>query len=248
MTRLTPSEAELHAFVDDQLPAKRRDEVQAWLAAHPADAERVDAWRRDARRLRTALAGYGDDLAPTLDLSHVRRRVRQRRQRRWTTAAGLVLALGLGGLGGWQARDAAWMAAVRPMADAVQAHRLFADAAGLDVQVSDPQQLQAWLGRHFNRVGQLPDLTAYGLRPVGARLLANEMGPAGLLVFEDADGERISLFVRSPGSRYNMPDGQRLEGTLEARYWSHGAYAFAVVSPAADTRAAQVRQALGVAL
>ena len=35
------TEDELHAFVDNELPAERRGDVEAWLAAHPEDAERV---------------------------------------------------------------------------------------------------------------------------------------------------------------------------------------------------------------
>ena len=39
---------ELHAWLDGQLPAQRRAEVEDWLRAHPRDAERVEGWRRDA--------------------------------------------------------------------------------------------------------------------------------------------------------------------------------------------------------
>ncbi|MDF0732004.1 anti-sigma factor [Pseudomonas entomophila] len=249
MTRLIPTEQELHAYVDDRLAPARRAEVEAWLTANPEQAARIEAWRNDARRLRAALAGFGElPHNPDLELAPLRRRLRQRRQQRWATAAVMVLALGLGGVGGWQMRGTSLVAGDLPMADAVQAHKLFADATALDIQANDPAQLQAWLGRHFNRVGQLPDLTGYGLKPVGARLLANENGPAALLVFQDGDGQRISLFMRSPGERYEMPNGQRTDGLLEARYWSHGDYAFAVVSAADDARGEQVRRALGVSL
>ena len=57
MTRLIPTEDELHAYVDERLEPARRAEVQAWLAANPQAAARVEGWRTDARRLRTALAG-----------------------------------------------------------------------------------------------------------------------------------------------------------------------------------------------
>ncbi|CAG8863736.1 hypothetical protein PS627_00674 [Pseudomonas fluorescens] len=249
MTRLIPSEQELHAYVDDRLESRRRTEVQAWLAAHPEDAARVEAWRSDARRLRVALAGL-DELPGSrqLDLSHLSQRLRQRRHRRLATAAVLLLTLGVGGLGGWQARQVT-LTDNAPMADAVQAHRLFADATALDLTASAPAQLQAWLGRHFSQVGQLPDLGRYGFEPVGARLLSNEQGPAALVVFQDRDGQRISLFLRSPSERYaRMPSGQRTEGSLQARYWSHGAYNFALVSAAGDERGEGVRQALGVSL
>ncbi|MDH0303228.1 MULTISPECIES: anti-sigma factor [unclassified Pseudomonas] len=250
MTRLIPTEHELHAYVDERLEPVRRAEVEAWLAANPQEAARIEAWRSDARRLRAALAGFGERPSdPALDLAPLRRRVRQRRQRRLASAAVLLVALGVGGLGGWQAREATLVAGNLPMADAVQAHRLFADTTSLDLQASDPARLQAWLGRHFNRVGQLPDLAGYGFQPVGARLLSNEAGPAALLVFQDRQGQRISLFLRSPGEHFErMPSGQRTDGQLQARYWSHGDYNFALVSAADDSRGEQLRQALGVSL
>ncbi|WP_371916252.1 anti-sigma factor, partial [Pseudomonas sp. R14(2017)] len=124
MTRLIPGEDELHAFVDDRLEPARRAEVQAWLAANPQQAARVEAWRNDARRLRAALAGVGEQPGvATLDLRQVQQRVRQRRQRRLASAAVLLLALGVGGLGGWQARQVTLASHELPMADAVQAHR-----------------------------------------------------------------------------------------------------------------------------
>lgn len=174
MTRLIPSDDELHAYVDERLEPVRRAEVQAWLAANPQAAARVEGWRADARRLRTALAGLGElPGAAQLDLGQLRRQLRQRRQRRWAAAAVVMLALGVGGLGGWQVRDATLARVDLPMADAVQAHRLFAGSEALDIQASDPGQLRDWLGRHFSRVGQLPDLAGYGFKPVGARLLSS---------------------------------------------------------------------------
>ena len=250
MTRLIPSEDELHAYVDDRLDAVRRAEVQAWLASNPQAAERVEGWRADARRLRAALAGYAEPNAGTpVNRQHLLRQARQRRQRRWAAAAMVVVALGIGGLGGWHVRDVSLARADLPMADAVQAHRLFAGSQVLDIQARDAEQMRGWLQRHFSQVGQLPDLSGYGFTPVGARLLSNEQGPAALLVFEDGSGRRISLFLRSPGEHYRrMPTGQRVDGPLEARYWSHGAYNFALVSQADDRRGAGVGEALRLGL
>ncbi|MNM38812.1 hypothetical protein D3C81_495760 [compost metagenome] len=250
MTRLIPSEDELHAYIDDRLAPGRRAEVKAWLEANPQAATKVEGWQADARRLRVALAGFGEQAgAAQLDLGHLRQRLRQRRQRRWASAAVLLLAVGVGGLGGWQVRDASLASIDLPMADAVQAHRLFAASEALDIQANDSTQLRNWLGRHFSKVGQLPDLAGYGFQPVGARLLSNEQGPAALLVFQDRNGERISLFLRLPGEHYaRMPEGQRTDGQLEARYWSHGAYNFALVSEADDGRGAGVGEALRLGL
>jgi anti-sigma factor RsiW len=50
------SEAELHGFVDGGLEHGRRDAVSAFLAASPADAARVDTWRRQNEAIRAAFA------------------------------------------------------------------------------------------------------------------------------------------------------------------------------------------------
>ncbi|WP_409522251.1 anti-sigma factor family protein, partial [Pseudomonas sp.] len=82
MTRLTPTEAELHAFVDERLDAARRAEVQVWLNANPEQAMRIQAWQDDARRLRAALAGMsGQPQGEPLQLAQLQRRLRRRRQR-----------------------------------------------------------------------------------------------------------------------------------------------------------------------
>ncbi|MDN7143062.1 anti-sigma factor [Pseudomonas sp. JQ170] len=250
MSPLIPSEEELHAYVDERLDSERRRAVERYLAANPEQAARVEGWRIDARHLRAASSGLaGRAPNPRLDPAAIRRELRRKRQRRWVNAAVLLVTLGIGGVGGWQVRESSLLASNPPMADAVQAHRLFAAASALDLSARDPARLQAWLGEHFKHVGNLPDFSVYGFTPVGARLLSNEQGPAALLVFEDAQGQRVSLFLRSPGERYGrMPSGERIDGQLQARYWSQGDYNYALISAASDSRGATLRNALGVAL
>ena len=51
------TEDELHAYVDGELPAERRDAVEAWLATHPDDCR---ARRRVAQRRPNSIrARYG---------------------------------------------------------------------------------------------------------------------------------------------------------------------------------------------
>ncbi len=44
MSKLPITEADLHAYVDAQLPDNRRAEVEAFLAAQPEEAERLQAY------------------------------------------------------------------------------------------------------------------------------------------------------------------------------------------------------------
>jgi len=79
------------------------------------------------------------------------------------------------------------------------------------------------------RVESAPDLVAEGFQLVGGRLLPAGQGKAAMLLYEDAKGQRISLFVtadsaaKSKGTYMADADGP------EAVYWLDKGYACAVV-------------------
>ena len=98
------TEDELHAYVDNELPAERRGDVEAWLATHADDAERVQSWRAMADALHARYDGVADEAVPKR--LEIERLVRQ--PRRWmvgTIAAALVAFLAGGGAG-WIAHGA----------------------------------------------------------------------------------------------------------------------------------------------
>jgi hypothetical protein len=59
------SEAELHGFVDGSLERGRREAVQAFLAVSPADAARVETWRRQNEAIRAAFASINTPPLPS---------------------------------------------------------------------------------------------------------------------------------------------------------------------------------------
>ena len=229
----TPSEHDIHAYVDGRLEGERRAAVELYLARHPERASEVQAWQRDAHRLRTAIGGtqtLPDNGA--LNPWTIRRRRRQRRLQRVAFAAAAMLCLGLGGFGGWQARGLRG-AGTAPMADAMQAYRLVAmdHAARPDVVPQRDGDMQAWLDSHFAHAARLPDLSGAGFHAVGGRLFATDQGPAAMVFFQDAAGHAISFYVRPPGPRNHLlPSGQRSDGGLVAQYWSGQGYNYAMVS------------------
>src|SRR3954453_7281770 len=79
------TEDELHAYVDNELPAERRGDVEAWLSAHPDDDARVQSWRAMAEALHARYDSVADEAVPKR--LEIERLVRQARKR------------GFGGLG-----------------------------------------------------------------------------------------------------------------------------------------------------
>src|SRR5258708_4782670 len=89
------TEDELHAYVDNELPAERRGDVEAWLAAHPDDAGRVQAWRAMAEALHARYDSLADETGPKrLEVQQLVPQPRQRASRRDAAAAGLKLVGG----------------------------------------------------------------------------------------------------------------------------------------------------------
>lgn len=98
------TEDELHAYFDNELPAERHQAVQAWLASHPDDTERVCAWHALGEELHRCYNGVIDEPVPQrLDLDRL-----VARPRSWNlgAAAAVLLAFIAGSGAGWMARDA----------------------------------------------------------------------------------------------------------------------------------------------
>ncbi|PMX21988.1 MULTISPECIES: anti-sigma factor [Pseudomonas] len=234
MISLPPSERDLHAYVDHQLLESDRRVLETYLAAHPEVAAQVHAWQQDAQLLRAALSGVLHQPAnPGLDPMLIRQRIKHQSRRHFATAAVLLIAVSLGGIGGWHAREAT-QPPLLPMADAMQAYRLFAQDGIMpaDYRSSDSGTMQTWLDRYFNQAHRLPDLSQAGFKPVSARLLTTEQGAAAMVLYEDTQGRHISFYIRPPGPDNGfLPRGNRSADGLHAEYWSGAGYNYAMVSP-----------------
>ncbi|MBA1376906.1 anti-sigma factor family protein [Pseudomonas brassicacearum] len=248
MISMPPSDNDLHAYVDHQLSEADRRQVETYLASHPAIAKRVRAWQQDAQHLRTTLsATLQQPLNPSLDPTVIRQRMKHRARRHLASAAALMLAVGVGGLGGWQARQITLLSAAAPMADALQAYRLIAQQGVLpaDYQAGDEHNMQGWLDRYFTQADRLPDLSAAGFKPVSGRLLSTEQGAAAMVVYQDSSGQKISFYIRPPGPRnFLLPRGSRRDGELQAEYWSGPGYNYAMVIPSDTPTAQKLKQTL----
>ncbi|WP_110657561.1 anti-sigma factor family protein [Salinicola halimionae] len=263
-----PTEQDLHAYLDDQLDAERRQWIESWLQANPDQSAELEKWRVDARRLRARYANpeqWPDN--PALDPAAIRRRQRANSQRWLATAAMLVMAVGIGMTGGWKVHDMMTPPSIsaQPMADAVQAYRLFTDNVSLnrntaidgngivdasDTAVTEPdansrERIVKLFQAHFSDGIMPPDLSAAGLEMTGARLLATDQGPAAMVVYRDQTGRQMMMYIRPPGAGNHMLEpGKRIDGKLMAQYWSKGNYNYAVVSQPDDPNAAMLEEML----
>ncbi|MFK3797163.1 anti-sigma factor family protein [Pseudomonas sp. NPDC088444] len=248
MITMPPSERDMHAYVDGQLSPIDRQTMEIYLASNPDLAREISDWQLDAQNLRAGVSGaLRLPMNPELDPSVIRQRLRGRRHRHLATAAGLVIAIGVGGLGGWQARDVSLASRTLPMADAVQAYRMFAtnDTMASDWNTAKPTNVQGWLDKNIAQASRLPNLESVGFKPVSGRLSTTEQGAAAMVVYKDTEGRVLSFYIRPQidGNRV-LQRGSRRDGELQADYWSEGGYNYAMIGPADDPAAKAARLTL----
>jgi anti-sigma factor RsiW len=233
------SEAELHAYFDGELDASRRRAVEAHLAAHPEDADRLESYRGQDKLIRRAYRSLAERPVSPGTIRFLMDRVDMRRPRRWlwpgaALVAGLLL-FAAGTTSGWYGR--ALLAPADPrthalVADAAAAHLVYAVEVRHPVEVpaSEQDHLATWLGRRLEVPLRVPDLSKSGYDLIGGRLLPAEAGrPAAQLMYEDVGGRRVTLYVRATSGDQRTAFRFAREGDLSALYWEDGAVAWVLV-------------------
>src|SRR6266566_8445521 len=195
--KISITEDELHAYVDNELPAERRGDVETWLAGHPEDAGRVQSWRAMAEALHARYDSVADEAVPKrLELERL---MQQPRKWIYSAIAATLAAFIVGGGVGWLAHGvAASPSAFQSFTlDALDAHRLYVVEVRHPVEVpgNERTHLQQWLTKRCGWTVHAPELDATGLKLVGGRLLPGPAGPASFLMYESASGERFTIYT-----------------------------------------------------
>src|ERR1700748_283013 len=195
--KIAVTEDELHAYVDNELPAERRADVETWLAAHPDDAGRVRSWLDMADALHARYDSVADEAVPKR--LEIERLVQQPRKWIYGAIAATLAAFIVGGSIGWVARGAAASPSTFQnfTEDALDAHRLYVVEVRHPVEVpgSELAHLQQWLTKRCGWDVRAPELADAGVKLVGGRLLPGPSGPASFLMYESASGERFTVYT-----------------------------------------------------
>ena len=231
MSKLTVTEAELHAHVDGQLPEARRSEVESYLHAHAAEALRVRQWHEQNRILHNLFDPVLDEPVP----ARLRMVLAVRGRIRPLMRSAAVLAwLAVGGAACWflHGYDVAKSADTIAFAQrAAIAHIVYSPEVRHPVEVGADQEahLVAWLSKRIGGSLKVPQLTTLGYNLVGGRLLPGNQGPVAQFMFQDGSGQRLTLYVRNGAA-----DGKETafryaqEGDISVFYWVDGKFGYAL--------------------
>ncbi len=214
-------EDDLHAYVDGALPETRRIEVEAWLAAHPEDAARVRAWAAQNQALHAAFDGVLNEPLP-IDLVRAARRQPARMPYKAVAAALVVVASGLIGYGVGLRSGQPVPAPLHFARDAAIAHAVFSPEVRhpVEVDAAHAAHLVSWLSKRLGTELRAPDFGALGFELLGGRLLADESGPVAQFMYQDAGGQRITLYVRrTAAGKRETAFRHATEDGVEVFYW-----------------------------
>lgn len=231
------SEDDLQAFVDNLLDADRRALVLRYLAENPDDAERIDAYIEQRQALRAVLSDVmADPVPPRLSPYVLHEQRVHRRRMAWLAAAAVALALGLGGGAGWTLRgyfvpsDHDIAALVR---EAVANHIVYTADRRRPTELGAEQRddLARWVSNRINHKVAPPDLSHSGFRYIGGRLAATAEGPAGMFMYQNESGVRLTVFVRPDSKARNTPISPVAAKTVGGAAWIEKGVGYSVVAP-----------------
>jgi anti-sigma factor RsiW len=148
---------------------------------------------------------------------------------RWFLAGALLCAVAAGA--GYLAHDGK-PGDAQPafVATALSAHKVFVPEQRHPVEVAaaEEKHLVQWLTRRIGTEVRAPELASYGWKLVGGRLLPDRDAAAAQFMYEDANGRRLTLFVRKEAGLTDAAFRFAEEGDFSAFYWIDRALAYAL--------------------
>lgn len=229
MSKLAVTESDLNAYVDGVLPEARRAELEAYLAGHPEAAQRVADYRGQLAALHALYDPVLNEAVPERLLSP---------RKRWLDLplryAAIMAWVALGGVAGWythafnSAKSAESAAFAR---QAAIAHAVYSPEVRHPVEVGADQEahLVGWLSKRLGASLKMPQLNALGYQLVGGRLLPGNQGPVAQFMYQDANGQRLTLYVRT-AARDSSETAFRFtqERGVSVFYWIDGKFGYAL--------------------
>jgi anti-sigma factor RsiW len=246
MSAAPVTEADLHAYVDGCLPPARTAEVAQYLAQHEDEAQRVAAYRLQSDQLHDTYDSLLVEAVPArLQAGGTPRRYQA--WYRYAVAAMLMLA---SGTAGWHLHDR--VAGTRAQATqiarvAAVAHAVYSPEVRHPVEVGADQEehLVRWLSKRLGASLKIPHLAPQGFALVGGRLLPGERGPAAQFMYQDAKGQRLTLYVRVSND-VRAPTAFRFaqENGVGVFYWIDGRLGYALSGEADRSELLRVADAV----
>jgi anti-sigma factor RsiW len=220
----------LHAFADGELEGAERKAMEKVLAENEEARKALSKISHQKYELRKAFGGATEEKLPSALLATALGKSNRNLMSMAAIAASLGLVL-VGVAGGWYAAQQSESVQAASLEQrALIAHEVFTVEVRhpFEVAAADQVHLQKWLSKRLGAEFNIPNLESQGLTLLGGRLLAGEKSPAGQLMYEASDKQRLTVFVSANDD--GKSEALRLEehGQFITCYWRDGKLAIAV--------------------
>ncbi|HZD42087.1 MAG TPA: anti-sigma factor [Terriglobales bacterium] len=218
--KLNVSEIDLHAYVDGRLSDERRQEVETFLTATPPAHEKVQAYQEQNRLLHELFDSVLTEPVPDKW---------QRPGKTWSfflrpvaaSLAWMVLGAGIGWIlhGEYPGVSPVNLDFAR---SAAMAHAVYSPEVRHPVEVTAEQEqhLVNWLSKRLGDPLKVPHLMDLGYELVGGRLLPGNQGPVAQFMYQNKNGQRLTLYIKTDSSAERETAFQfAQEGKIGVFYW-----------------------------
>ncbi len=232
-------EDDLQAYVDRRLDPARRAEVEKYLEGNPDEAERVRAFERQNVMLTNLFDPVLEEPVP----ERLPQLMKPGRRPVFWHYAGAAASLTGAVMLGWFLRGEQQALEIHVPSLARQAAVAYAVYSPeilhpVEVGAAQEDHLVKWLSKRLGQSVKAPDLSPLGYELVGGRLLPGSEKPAAQFMYQDARGQRLTLYLstdvaenRETAFRYTR------EGKVSVFYWVDGPLGYAL---SADTSRQQL--------
>lgn len=244
MEKVTITECDLEAYVDDQLDAAGRLEVADYLVRHPMVAARVlaDLRFRDAMRVlgqegHSTISPRVANEARRLDAALGKKTVIER----FSRAAPLAAALALVALaaGTWQFVDltSPARAAIPAFVEAALMSQKTAEIRARIPSQSETGQFDPKAVQTATRI-DIPDMPS-DWRILDTQIFPSDFGPSLQMVIDTGDAQPVSLFAANSSEEFSQtPETEIVDGQA-IEYWSQDGTDFALTGEQSQDTIAQ---------
>lgn len=232
MNTQRPDDSKFSAWLDGEVDATTKAEVEHWLRDHPDDAQDLRLWAADRDALRARFDPVADEPVPERLLSVVRRSQRSGWRRLAAAAAMVAGGAALGAGLAWQFAPPEGVVIGRPIWThrAAVAHAVYAPEVRHPVEVftaegsaaeqrAQEEHLTRWLTKRLDMPVRIFDLREQGFALIGGRLLPDASGPSAQLMYQNGEGQRVTIYLRKPEPGTDSAFRFQRDGELAMFYW-----------------------------
>jgi anti-sigma factor RsiW len=239
----TITEIDLLGYVDGLLngdPARRRA-VESFLAGHPDEAERVDAYIAQNREIQRLYGPVFSEPLPDRLIAVLHRESGGGVP--WQRAVAAIILLLATAAGGWligfEQADKASPAALVQQAPVIHALARIPSAPVAVRAASETRQAD-----RDPAADDPPDLSAFGYTLAGTRTLGGAQGRMVELRYARADGHHLSLFIhrRTPAEDRDIVFSRN--GAVATARWLDGPFVYGIVGNAGESELSAIAAAI----